>query len=53
MVPAARRLEISVRQLYDAVDQGRIAARWVTDPLLRLEVAIGCSPPGAPTAGAG
>ncbi len=40
MVPAARRLGISVRQLYDAVDQFRIDARWVREPLLHLEVAV-------------
>ncbi len=40
MVPGARRLGVSVRELYDAVDQGRIDARWVRDPLLRVEVAI-------------
>lgn len=40
MVPAARRLEISVRQLYDVVDQGRIEARWVLDPLRRIQVAV-------------
>jgi len=53
MVPAARRLVISVRELYGAVDQGRVEARWVSDPLLRLEVAVGEAPPGAPTAGVG
>ncbi len=40
MVPGARRLGVSVRELYDAVDQGRIDARCVRDPLLRVEVAV-------------
>jgi len=40
MVPGARRLGVSVRELYAAVDQGRIDARWVRDPLLRIEVAV-------------
>jgi len=40
MVPAARRLGISVRELYAAVDQGRIEARSVRDPLLWIEVAV-------------
>lgn len=40
VVPAARRLGISVRQLYAAVDEGRIDARWVCDPLRRIEVAV-------------
>jgi len=40
LVPAARRLGISVRQLYDAIDQFRIDVRWVREPLLHLEVAV-------------
>ena len=41
MVPAARRLGISVRQLYDAVDQGRIDARWAgAAGRRRVEVAV-------------
>ena len=40
LVPAARRLGISVRQLYDAIDQFRIDACWVREPLLHLEVAV-------------
>ncbi len=40
MVPGAHRLGVSVRELYDAVDQFRIDARWVREPLLHLEVAV-------------
>ena len=41
VVPAARRLRISVRQLYDAVDQGRIDARWAgAAGRRRVEVAV-------------
>ena len=38
-VPAARQLGVTVRQLYAAIDQGRIPARWV-HPGLRVEVAV-------------
>ncbi len=38
-VPAARRLGISVRQLYAAIEEGRIDGRWV-HPGLQVEVAV-------------
>lgn len=38
-VPAARQLGVTVRQIYAAIDQGRISARWV-NPGLRVEVAV-------------
>lgn len=40
LVPASRRLGVSVRELYAAVDERRIDARWVRDPWLRIEVAV-------------
>ncbi len=41
VAPAAYRVGISVRAMYDAVDQGLIQARWVGEANgRRLEVAV-------------
>ena len=41
MVPAARRLGIPVRAVYDAVDQGVLQARWAgSGAWSHLEVAL-------------